>query len=104
MHVYNIILYINCVFVQIRTGCCGIFFIFVFTPGQYSGERLQDHWSSGSVLNHLKFDFYKKISSLHLSSANWIFTINMCISVSCMMSQKAALILTHFNLMLIIFV
>ena len=21
-------------------------FIFVFTPGQYSGERLYDHWSS----------------------------------------------------------
>ena len=25
MHVYGIILYINCVFVQIRTGCCGNF-------------------------------------------------------------------------------
>ena len=29
MHVYNIIFYINCVFVQIRTGCCDNFCIFV---------------------------------------------------------------------------
>ena len=28
-HVYDIILYINCVFVQIRTGCCGNFFLFL---------------------------------------------------------------------------
>ena len=48
MHVYDIIRYINCVFVffQIRTGCCGNFFILLFTPDQYSGERLLDHWSS----------------------------------------------------------
>ena len=47
MHVYDNIRYIDCVFVQIRTGYCGnFFFIFVFTPGQYSGERLYDHWSS----------------------------------------------------------
>ena len=41
MHVYDIIFYINCVFVQIRTGCCGNFCILCFVkPGQYSGERL----------------------------------------------------------------
>ena len=28
MHVYDIFRYINCVFVQIRTGCCGNFFFF----------------------------------------------------------------------------
>ena len=34
------------------------FFIFVFTPGQFSGERLLDHWSSdlykSRVLNVLR--------------------------------------------------
>ena len=41
MHVYDIFRYINCVFVQKRTGCCGNFFLFfLFTPDQYSGERL----------------------------------------------------------------
>ena len=29
VHVYDIIFYINCIFVQIRTGCCGNFCIFV---------------------------------------------------------------------------
>ena len=46
MHVNDNIRYINCIFVQIRTGCCGNFFIFVLTPGQYSGERLKEYWSS----------------------------------------------------------
>ena len=42
IHVYDIILYINCVycFVQVRTGYYGNFFIFVVIPGQYSGEHL----------------------------------------------------------------
>ena len=44
MHVYGIILYINYVFV---VAVANFFFIFVFTSGRYSDERLKDHWSSG---------------------------------------------------------
>ena len=42
IQVYDIILYINCVFcfVQVRTGCYGNFFHFVVIPGRYSSERL----------------------------------------------------------------
>ena len=36
---------------------------------------LQFNCSSIIVLKNLKFDFYTKISFLHLSSANWIFTM-----------------------------
>ena len=45
---------------------------------------------------------YKKINLLHMSSANWIFTVKH--AHFSMISQEVALILTHFNLMLINFV
>ena len=57
IHVYDIVLYINYVFVLLRQELVALatFFIFVVIPGQYTGAHLKDHWSSGFISDGVKY-------------------------------------------------